>query len=163
MSQTKQHPTAVQLKEVVARLQYVGEYAFFKVDGYLISAQVVQVNRAVKIAVYVNGWIKGKWVWRGKESELDTMPEIPRKFYCLTKKGHSKKQIAVWERLYGKREAKNKGVYEKHCFAKYQFSTANAFITHLKKHNQHIEILTYEQYAAQKQGLAEEDDDETAS
>jgi UDP-N-acetylglucosamine transferase subunit ALG13 len=74
------------------------------------------------------------------------MPDIPRKFYRLVKVGRPEKEMKKWEKIYGKRKAKELGLYEKFCTADCSFISAGSFLTHIKKHNDSIEVLSYEKY-----------------
>ncbi len=117
------NPTKTQWEEVKRKLSSPYGSAYFKCDDYLIHAEIRQNKMKLQIQVYVNGWIKGEWWWTGMERDLGTMPDIPRRFYCLT--------------------SKNKGINDKFCMAYPIFSTAGRFIAHLKKHNPTIDVLDY--------------------
>ena len=147
----KNHPSPDQLKVLIAQLQKPYGAVYLKVDGYLICAEVSQQKMTLKIIVYVNGWTKGAWTWHGKESELDNMTEIAKRFYCLSKKSlYSGKQLKAWVKFYGgEKKAREKGIFEKRCFASFIFSSANSFINHIKKNNQSIEVIDYTDYKQQ--------------
>ncbi len=146
----KNHPTKAQWDEVNKTLSGRWGSAYFLIDGYAIYASVEQVSRSLKIIVYVNGWLKGSDLWRGRDSELEQMPEIARKFFCLKKTSlHNAKEFKFYEKLYGsKAKAKANGVYDKYCTTGWGFSSSNAFISHIKKHCDSIEIVSYEVYNA---------------
>jgi hypothetical protein len=149
MTTTKSHPTKAQFDEVKEALS--GRYgsAHFLIDGYLISACIEQQKRKLCIAIYVNGWAKGSDAWRGKESQLNEMPDIARKFFCLSRSSRPAAEIKRYEKLLGKRRCQKEEswLYDKYCIAWFVFSTAGAFIAHIKKHNDSIEILTTEAYS----------------
>jgi hypothetical protein len=52
------------------------------------------------------------------------------------------------------------GVYKRHCYTVPYFSTPSAFITHLKKHNQSIELVDYKAYQQELIKLLKESIDE---
>lgn len=150
MADVKKHPTKAQFDDVKADLERTYGAQYLLIDDYLISAQTTQSGMKLVIAVYVNGWIRGEWLWGGKQSELAQMPEISRRFYALRVSSlYSAKEIKEWEGIYrSKAKAKAAGIYQKWCTVRSYFSTAGAFITHIKKHNDSIEILSYEDYQA---------------
>lgn len=140
--------TKSQRDEIKADLAHELGMARFLIDGYYILAVVKADAMRLKIMVYVDDWVRGEWMWCGKESELAEMPEVTRKFYCLTRRNiYNAKQIKVWERFYGsKTKAKACGVYEKHCSSSWFFSSPSAFISHIQKHNDSIELLSADRY-----------------
>jgi hypothetical protein len=144
----KNHPTKAQWDEVKTELSGLYGSVYFLIDGYYISANIQKIGQSLKILVYVNGWLKAEWNWRGCEKELKQMPEIARKFYCLKVRNlYSAKEIKSWEKIYGsKAKAKANGVYGKWCSTEWWFSSPAAFIAHIKKHNDSIEIVSYEAY-----------------
>jgi len=148
MTTTKSHPTKAQFDEVKEALSGRWGSRYFLIDDYLISASIEQQKRKLCIAIYVNGWARGSDTWRGKESQLNEMPDIARKFFYLSRKGHSAAAIKRYERALGKKKCQKEcgWLYEKHCHAWFSFSTAGAFITHIKKHNDSIQILSYDDY-----------------
>ena len=148
MAGLKKHPSKAQFDKVKAALSGRFGSCYFLIDGYLISGCIEQNGRKLCIGVYVNGWARGSDTWRGKESQLNEMPDIARKFFCLSRRGRSTAEIKRWEKAYGKKNCQKEHgwLYEKYCIAWFLFSTAGAFIAHLKKHNDSIEILTSEAY-----------------
>lgn len=156
----KQHPTKAQFDEVKIALSGFYSPKYFLIDGYLIAASVEQDKMTLKIAVYVNGFFKGEWLWHGKQSDLAQMPEIARKFFSLrTSNLYSAKKIKALEKFYrSKAKARANGVYQKWCSTRSYFSTAGAFITHIKKHNESIEILSYDDYRIAIDALGVDDE-----
>ncbi|MDP1664104.1 MAG: hypothetical protein Q8L79_03180 [Methylobacter sp.] len=155
-------PTKAQWDEVKLKLSRPYGSAYFKCDDYLIHAEVRQNKMTLKIQVYVNGWIKGEWWWTGKERDLGTMPDIPRRFHCLTRKGKSAKEIGLNHKIFGKKVCKDKGINDKFCMAYPIFNTAGGFVAHLKKHNPAIEVLDFLTYQKARDALPI-DTDEIAS
>jgi hypothetical protein len=156
----KKHPTKAQFDEIKDALSRAFCPRYFLIDGYLVAAYVVQIKMTLKIAIYVNGFFKGKWLWSGKQCDVAQMPDIVRKFFPLkTANLHSAKQIKAWEKIYGsKARAKVGGVYDKWCSTRSYFSTAGAFIAHIKKHNDVIEILSYDDYRIAIDALGADDE-----
>lgn len=150
MASVKKHPTKAQFDVIQGDLSRIHAAQYFRIDGYLILATTIQVKMSVKITVYVNGWQRGSWLWQGRERDHKQMPDIARKFYCLSKRQlYSAKEIKSWERVYGsKATARKNGLYDKYWLTYPCFNTAGAFIAHIKKHNDSIEMLTAEAYRA---------------
>jgi len=144
----KRHPSKAQFDDVKADLERTYGAQYFLINDHLISAQTTQSGMKLVIAVYVNGWIRSEWLWSGKQSELAQMPEISQRFYALRVSSlYSAKEIKSWEKVYrSKARAKAAGVYQKWCATRSYFSTAGAFIAHIKKHNSDIRILDYADY-----------------
>jgi len=148
MADLKKHPSKAQFDALEADLWRVYASQYFRIDGYLVSACTGQVGMKVEIVVYVNGYCRGRDLWRGNEAELDQIPDIARKFQRLcSKRINSAARIKLLEKYYGKRNAEKEGVYAKHYYTWHSFSTARTFIAHIKKHNDSIEILSYEDYS----------------
>jgi hypothetical protein len=129
---------------------------WLRCDGYLVCAHVIQHKMKLLIEVFVNGEIKGASIFTGKESEKDNMSDIARKFYFLKlvrEDAYIKQAIKSMEKLYGKRKCKEKGVYDRHVQAIPWFSSPGTFVTHLKKHNQSVEIIDYETYKRELEAL----------
>jgi hypothetical protein len=154
----KKHPTKAQFDKLKEKLSSVYSSEYLLIDGYIISAHATQVGMRVKIVIYVNGWIKGEWLWRGNEEDLERMPELTKRFHCLKSVGQSPSYIKNIEKFFGKKGAKEQGVYKKHYYTSEMFSTAGAFITHIKKHNDSIQILTSDEYIAALSELGVDDE-----
>jgi hypothetical protein len=141
-------PTKQQWDEVKRELSTPYYSVYFLIDGYAVAAQVQIDKMRLVIAVYVNGYMKGQDIWHGRESEIDKLPDIPRRFYAIKRKGRSAKEIKQYERAFGKRKTKEMGIYDRFFCTLLYFSTPGAFITHIKKHNQDIQIVDYDTYKA---------------
>jgi hypothetical protein len=126
-------------------------------DGYVVCASIQRNKMKLVVAVYVNGDIKGSDHWSGSDSDIEQMGDIARKFWNLKSMGRPVKEIAKWEKIYGKREAKKMGIYRRHCYTMPYFSAPGTFITHLKKHNESIELVDYEVYQAAIDALPKEE------
>ena len=107
----KTMPSKAEFDEIKKRLSNVcGEGVYLLIDGYYIAANVIQLGMQLKIAVYVNGYMKGIWNWNGRANKLDEMSEISRRFYCLSVRNlYNAKEMKLWEKIYGsKAKAKAK-------------------------------------------------------
>ncbi|WP_020160547.1 hypothetical protein [Methylobacter marinus] len=157
-------PTKEQWDDVKLNLRLPYSNVYFLIDGYKVAASVQQHKMRLVITVYVNGYIRGNDLWHGQENEIDQMPEIARRFYALRRKAmYSAKQVRADERIFGKRDCKKRGIYDKYLFVSPHFSTAGAFIAHIKKHNQSIEIIDYEAYKKAMEPLQRDAAPEVAS
>jgi hypothetical protein len=141
-------PTQQQWDAAKSELSGVFGRAYFLIDGYKVAAVVKQNKMRLMITVYVNGEIDGENVWHGWDSDIEQMPEIARRFYTLKSKGEGQKKIKQYEKVLGKRRAKKMGIYKRYVFAWPYFSTAGAFIAHIKKHNEDIQIVDYDTHKA---------------
>lgn len=144
-------PTKQQWDEIKNNLSGRIGAVYLRCSGYLIAATIEQHKRKLVIAVYVNGWFKGSDIWHGKECDMDKMSDIAKRFYCLKSKGPSAKEIARDKKIFGAKWCKEKGIHDRVYYTYPYFTTAGAFITHIKKHNESIEVLDYETY---KQAMA---------
>lgn len=153
-------PTKQQWEKIKKDLSYHYGSAYLKCDDYLVSASVEQSKMKLVIFIYINGCFSGKNVWHGKESDLEQMGDIARRFYCLSTKGPNAKIIALNLKIFGKKECLKKGYNDRSCYTWPQFRTAGAFIAHLKKHNPSIEVLDFETYKQALDALPKESIDE---
>jgi len=145
-------PTKQQWDEVKNSLSGVFGSVYLRCDGYLINASIRRSKMKLVVAVFVNGWMKGSDQWHGKERDLDKMGDISRKFLRLSRRSlHTAKEIAKYKKEFGAKWCKERGINGKYCVTSPIFSTPGAFINHIKKHNESIEVLDYETY---KQALA---------
>ncbi len=116
-------------------------------DGYLVAVNIEMCKkRSLHYAIYVNGKMRGEWVTCVNEDELDQLPEESRRFCMHNKKGRSTKEIKQYERLFGKRECKKRGLYKKMIIPLPYWKSINSLIAHFKKHNESISIITYDEY-----------------
>jgi hypothetical protein len=120
---------------------------YLRCDSYLVYAHMTRHKMKLIIEVYVNGFIKGGWIYVGRESQKDRMGDIARKFYCLTvirKTKRDREFLKTMEKLQGKRKCREEGYYDRLVQALPFFSTPGAFVSHLKKHNKSVEIIDRE-------------------
>ncbi|WP_333873089.1 hypothetical protein [Methylobacter sp.] len=155
-------PTKQQRDEVKQGLS--GRYGavYLSCDGYLVAAAIQRDKMKLVIMVYVNGFFSGKDVWTGKGRDMDKMGDIARRFYCLGSRGPSAKQIARNKKIFGAKWCKEKGINDRTYFAWPTFRTPGAFITHIKKHNESIEVLDYDTYKEALDALPKEGMDHAA-
>ena len=138
------------------KLSHIFGEVLLNCDGYAVYARLEKSKMKLVIAVYVNGGYRGIDFFHDKESLLDTMTDISRRFYNIKSVGHSAKETKLIIRIYGKIQAKKEGRLERRCWTIPYFATANSFIAHIKKHNQSIEIITREVYQAMIEALPKE-------
>ncbi|MDI1231358.1 MAG: hypothetical protein PSU93_09435 [Methylobacter sp.] len=143
---TPEKPTKQQWDEVKDNLTSPYGRAYLRCDSYLIAAMIEQHKMTLLVAVYVNGWFRGSEIWHGKESDMDKMGDIARRFYCLKSTGPSAKKIASDKKIFGAKWCKERGWHDRSYFTFPRFRTPGAFIAHIKKHNESIEVLDYETY-----------------
>ena len=130
---------------------------YLNCDGYAVLASIKQSKMKLNIAVYVNGYIKGIDCFSGEERKLATMSEISKRFYCLKTKHHyTAKEKAKMIRLFGKKRCEQENVFTVFYYTEPWFATAGSFITHIKKHNTSIELITKEAYNAMTDALPKE-------
>ena len=130
---------------------YGGVYLL--VDGYLVSTSLQRNKMKLYVEVFVNGYINAKDAWSGKETELEQMGEIARRFHFRKVLKRSAKDIKQWEAILGKRECKKKGIYDGHIYTIPYFNSVGGFIAHIRKYNQSIEEISYEDYQARLAAL----------
>jgi len=115
-------------------------------DGYVISTEVQRDKMKLYIAVYVNGYIRGKDMWHGSEAEIESMGDIARKFHRWVKRKRSAKDLKSLEIIYGKRECKKRGLYDAYISTLPYFPNAKAFVSHIKKHCESVTEISRDEY-----------------
>lgn len=135
-----------QWDDIKDRVGKMYERVFLLCDGYLVSPDVQRDKMRLIIAVYVNGHIRGSDWWQGKESEIEQMGDIARKFNHWKYIKRPVKEIKQWEGILGKRECKKKGIYDAYVYTTPYFPSPASFVAHIRKHCQSIEEITYEEY-----------------
>ncbi len=154
-------PTKQQWQEIQDALSTPYGSAFLRCDDYLLYASVQQSKMKLVIAIYTNGVMDGKHQWTGKESQISQMNEVSRRFWCRHKKVPSAKEKKKNERLFGKRYCQEKGINEGYVFTVPYFNSASAFIRHIKKHNEQIDVLSLDEYTAARDQQRETECDAT--
>jgi len=149
---TMSQPTKEQWKEIELQLDALFSPVYLKCDEYYVGFALVRNKSKLVINVYVNGWIKGEWFGVG-----DKMSEEARRFWRLrTSACFTAKQLKLYEKIYGKRECKKKGMYKKRMWPDPMWNRPRPLINHLKKHNQNIEIIDYKTYKAAIEAMKDE-------
>lgn len=139
-------PTKEQWKELAVNLDKMFSDIYLLCDGYYLLYRMERSKNKLVICVYVNGFMKGEWF--GIDDEAS---EEARRFWRPSIKArYSAKYIKLCEKLYGKRECKKKGIYDKRTIYYPYWNRPNPIISHLKKTCENIEILDRETY---KSGL----------
>lgn len=106
------------------------------VDGYMINLTVLPAGpRTYVIAVYINGWIKGKWLIEDCE-ERRRFWRIKRKHLYKRKE---REELRKWNKKYpGEKMWNPDAVFE--CYTPY-WTSFSRLKTHLLKNNEHIEWI----------------------
>ena len=117
-------------------------------DGYLVEATLRRVAKNnLAIEIYVNGYIRGEWF--GLFDKPEDMSEETRRFYMpRQKKKYSAKELKFYEKFYGKRVCRKKGMYDSWIIPKSHWRSAKSFIAHLKKHNSDIRVICADEHKA---------------
>ncbi len=150
-------PTKEQWEEVAEDMNSMFGSAYLKCDGYLLSTRLERdKNNRLYIAVYVNGYLRGKWVEFVDDPEK--FSDIPMRF-CRHRSRQlmSSKELKFWEKLIGKRECKKKGYYKRKYYSEPYWPKPGPFIKHLKKHNTDIQILIREEYLKELELIKEDE------
>jgi hypothetical protein len=129
---------AAQREAVINALSYPHGFARLQCDGHQVDAVVSRVSKRTmryEIAVYVDEKLEG--------ARLKAGDEIGGKFYAARKvRLYSAAERAKIEKAVGKRAARKHwkldGVVE---YRSCTYRTARAFLAHIEKHNQSIELL----------------------
>lgn len=129
--------------EIEAELNHLFSLQAFRADGYVVSARLSRLKNRLLIEVHVNGYIRGEWApRRGKP-----MAEEARRFWRHTTKAVAPKAfISKFEKAFGKRSAKARGLYDTWVWAEPYFLSAKAFVRHLRKHNTDITEMSDQDY-----------------
>lgn len=115
-------------------------------DGYLVIPRLERSKMKLYVAVYVNGAIRGKDTWHGKESEVEQMGDIARKFHSRKTIRMPAKEVKQWEAAFGKRECKKRGIYDGRVYTVPYFASTGGFIAHIRKQCQSIEEINHDDY-----------------
>lgn len=134
-------PSPAEWEEIDKRLKCVWLPVYLRVDGYLIQLELRQVGQFRNaITVFVNGWFRGQWI-------LDKTEEA-RRFLPLRRTRLYKKRFAEEiTRKLGKVSARKwLGVdkYSEHygsCWTSYR-----SLKRHLLANNEHVDVITREEY-----------------
>lgn len=142
-------PTKEQWEEIAKEMNSLFGSVHLKCDGYLLSTKMERdKNNRLYIVVYINGYIRGKWIEVVDDPEQ--FSDIPKRFYRHSSRQRmSAKELKVWEKLIGKRECKKKGYYGRRYLSEPGWLKPGPLIRHLKKYNTNIQVLTADEYQAE--------------
>ncbi len=150
-------PTKEQWEEIAKDMNSLFGSARLKVDGYLVSTRLERdKNNRLYIAIYVNGYFRGKWFEFVDNPE--EFSDIPKRF-CRhrSRQRMSAKELKLWEKALGKRECRKRGYYDRKYHSEPIWPKPGPLIKHLKKYNTNIQPLTREEYLAELELIKEDD------
>jgi hypothetical protein len=138
----KQHPTKEQWQEVEAGMSSIWVTVYLRCDGYLVMATLVRVSVSkLEVHVFVDGFLKGAWIL----PKDGVYPDQAVRFYRpVDKLRYPPKFVKQMEKAIGKRRCQAEGYYDKRRYYQPTWGTPAAFLRHLKKHNEHIEVIDRE-------------------
>jgi hypothetical protein len=139
----KQHPTKEQWQEVEKNLSSLFSGVYLRCDGFVVYASLVRASVSrLCIQPYVDGVLAGSWFLSAEDG---TYPEQAVRFYRpVDKLRFPPKFVKGMEKAIGKRRCRADGYYEKRRYYMTTWGTPTAFIRHLKKHNDHIQVIDRE-------------------
>jgi len=149
-------PSKEQWVEITEQMDSLYSSVFLRCDGYLLVTRMRRKKNKLEINTYINSFIKGEWF--GSYETDDELSDIQRRFCRVSKRNlYTRKSISDSEKVFGKRESKKMGLYKKVFFVSPCWGSAKRLVSHLKKHNQNIEVLTHEEYTQAIEALPKED------
>ena len=112
-------------------------------DGYKVKGlRAVKSKNTLVIYVYVDSRIEGRWMVSHKVGENKALPQETIRFMRPRVRGlYKRKTRIVFEKMAGKKEAKEKGFYDKLVTYYPWWTSAAALKRHLIKHNHDIEFV----------------------
>lgn len=133
-------PTKQQWDEIAEQLDRLMCPVYLRCDGHLIMAELARVEKnRLGIFVSVNGWrYKGEWVTLNGHKKFD---EVRRFWRPVKRQKVKRKELKLFERIYGKRECRRRGYYEPNIWPTPVWLRPRPLIQHLRKHNEHIKVL----------------------
>lgn len=139
----KQHPTKEQWQEVEKNLSRLFSGVYLRCDGFVVYASLVRASVSkLCIQPYVDGVLAGAWFLRAEDG---TYAEQAVRFYRpVDKTRYTPKFVKIMEKAIGKRRCRADGYYDKRRYYMTTWGTPTAFIRHLKKNNERIEIIDRE-------------------
>ncbi len=156
MTPTK--PTKEQWQKLAEKLDCLFIPVYLRCDGYLISAALQRVeHNKLAVVPWINDRITSDWAQVVESA--DELPEEGRRFWRHRKhRQMPTKLLKDMEQAFGKRECRKRGYYDPFHYCTPDFPSANAFIRHIKRHNDSIEILDHATYLAALEKIKEEPD-----
>ncbi len=105
-------------------------------DGYNVDLCEERMGNKIVIAIYVDGYMKGKWL--NGDCEIGRKFMRPKTWYVLSKKQREEFKKIVGARRYKKERER----YEEKLTTYYPYWTnINSLIRHLKKNCESIELI----------------------
>lgn len=128
-------PTKEQWTTIEKALAGFYSRVILQVDGYEVTLALARVGIYKNaISVYVNGWLKGKWL-------LAECPERQRFFRPVTRNLYKGRDQAAIVKIIGRREAVKRGFYKKITNYHFDWTSFSRLKAHLIKHNESIELV----------------------
>ena len=132
-----------QWKDIEAQLSRPKGLVELICDGYKISAQVQYANMKLVITVWVDGAIKGEWIFNVSNSD------IPRKFYCEKNRPAAGSKMRSWylkeskSRIWTKEQRAEYAAKAKETSSSWlpYWSNSKAFCRHIRKTCTSIELV----------------------
>lgn len=138
--------TKDQQKGLIEKLDTFFDIVYLLCDGYAVSACLRRTGtNKLEIVTSVNGFhFKGEWY-----NSDNGLHEVAKRFWRIIKKQKlSAKELRAYERAWGKKWCRKRGLYEPHLFPTPHWLRPAPFIRHLLKNNESVEEITYETYKA---------------
>jgi len=134
--------------QVEQQLRRQFDPVYLDVDGYLVRLMLQRVGEMkLGISVYVDGLFQPKELMR--DDETGAWPEISRRFYQLRERRmYSPKKVREFERKYGKKWARQFGLYKTYQYRMPYWQSAKSLRRHFVRENREIVWLSYEEYSA---------------
>lgn len=112
-------------------------------DGYKINAQVQYGKMKLVITIYIDGAIKGEWIFNSANSE------IPSKFLCEKKRPIAGPKMRAWyikeskSRIWSKEQRAEYAAKAKESSSSWlpYWTSAKAFCRHIRKTCTSIEVV----------------------
>lgn len=151
-------PTKEQWVEITQKIDRSYECVRLRCDEYLLSILMQRDKNKLITVVYVNGKHKGQWYMLPTTGLEENLSDIQRRFCKLTwVNKFPRKLILDMEKIIGKRRTKKEGFYDKRMRISAFWPSAKSLVSHLKKHNKNIEVLTHDEYKAALDALPKEE------
>lgn len=121
-------------QQIEKKLVYIGDHVELRCDGYKLDIRLLPSGSYKNVLiVYVNGEVKGKWLFESCEEQ--------RRFLrTRTKNVYTAKQLEARKKIYTKRELKAMAA-EKITYYDYIWTSFKPLKNHLIKHNEVIEWI----------------------
>lgn len=151
-------PTKEQWVEITQKIDRLYSNVHLRCDQYLLSTSMERTKNKLSVVIYVNGQHKGRWYLPPDTGLEENLSDIQRRFCKLTwVNKFPRKLILDMEKIIGKRRTKKEGFYDKRMRISAFWPSAKSLVSHLKKHNKNIEVLTHDEYKAALDALPKEE------